>query len=385
MANAEHLGGGVIGGSRAQEEDICRRTTLYPALVQAGFPLEPDALLFTPNVKIVKDGTYRPVAAEERVNIDGVLTSAALSCPLLTASQAEYALSEDRDTMRLKVQMLLQMCAHQGLDHLVLGAWGCGAFQNPAPAVAALFREQLLGEFRGCFKYVTFAIRESGLYGGGLNACFRAAFPDTYISAGGPVALATVAAPVPVAPEPVSPGPASLAPAVSPGPPSGVANDLKKLTPSTSPPSFISADSVFSGLASGSATTPCSSYGIRVSGSLVGASPSSGGLQALQCPEEEGEEEEEGVGRCSQPAPADVEEVEEGSSCRSAPSGVEQEGSSSRTAPAGGEEEEHQVLKRSVNSGVEAEPPDEGSTRMSSMGSAHRRRRSPLVCCFSSI
>ena len=145
MANAEHLAGGVIGGSRAQEEDICRRTTLYPALVQAGFPLEPDALLYTPNVKVVKDGTYQPVAAEERVNIDGVLTSAALCCPLLTASQAEYALSEDRDTMRLKVQMLLQMCAHQGLDHLVLGAWGCGAFQNPAPAVAALFREQLLG------------------------------------------------------------------------------------------------------------------------------------------------------------------------------------------------------------------------------------------------
>ena len=30
-----------------------------------------------------------------------------------------------------------------GVRHAVLGAFGCGAFQNPAPAVAACYREAL--------------------------------------------------------------------------------------------------------------------------------------------------------------------------------------------------------------------------------------------------
>ena len=85
MANEEFPGGGVLGGAGAQEEDICRRTTLYPTLERAEYPLEPDALLYTPNVEIVKDCDYQEVAAEERVNIDGVLTSAAVCCPQLSA------------------------------------------------------------------------------------------------------------------------------------------------------------------------------------------------------------------------------------------------------------------------------------------------------------
>ena len=89
-----------------------------------------------------------------------------------------------------KVRMLLQTCAHHDLDHLVLGAWGCGAFKNPAPAVAELFREQLYGEFRGCFQHVTFAILERGSYGAGLNACFKAAFPGAFIAAAAPPPLA---------------------------------------------------------------------------------------------------------------------------------------------------------------------------------------------------
>ena len=46
-----------------------------------------------------------------------------------------------------------------GHRHLILGAFGCGAFGNPAQPVAAIFREQLASpEFRGAFARVVFAI-----------------------------------------------------------------------------------------------------------------------------------------------------------------------------------------------------------------------------------
>ena len=45
------------------------------------------------------------------------------------------------------------------LPNLILGAWGCGAFHNPATEVAAAFRKQLEGpDFRGDFDTIIFAI-----------------------------------------------------------------------------------------------------------------------------------------------------------------------------------------------------------------------------------
>ena len=101
MANADDPGGGVTRGARAQEEDICRRTTLYPMLDETLYPLEADELLYTPNVKIVKDGNYQPLQATEV--IDGVLSSAALCQPLLAARETQFALATDAEAMRFKV------------------------------------------------------------------------------------------------------------------------------------------------------------------------------------------------------------------------------------------------------------------------------------------
>lgn len=43
--------------------------------------------------------------------------------------------------------------------NIVLGAWGCGAFGNPAGPVAAIFRDRLCSDqFRGCFQTIVFAI-----------------------------------------------------------------------------------------------------------------------------------------------------------------------------------------------------------------------------------
>jgi uncharacterized protein (TIGR02452 family) len=63
------------------------------------------------------------------------------------------------DDVGLRVRAVLICALSSGHHNLVLGAWGCGAFGNPAGAVAAVFREQLAREeFRGRFACVVFAV-----------------------------------------------------------------------------------------------------------------------------------------------------------------------------------------------------------------------------------
>jgi uncharacterized protein (TIGR02452 family) len=57
--------------------------------------------------------------------------------------------SESRACWRLSV--------HQQTT-LVLGAWGCGVFQNDPAEIAGLFAAALRGPFQGAFANVVFAI-----------------------------------------------------------------------------------------------------------------------------------------------------------------------------------------------------------------------------------
>eukprot|EP00811_Abedinium_folium_P008379 NODE_17744_length_927_cov_7.697500.p2 GENE.NODE_17744_length_927_cov_7.697500~~NODE_17744_length_927_cov_7.697500.p2 ORF type:complete len:178 (+),score=39.34 NODE_17744_length_927_cov_7.697500:394-927(+) len=63
------------------------------------------------------------------------------------------------ETVTQRIGAVLCAARVSGHANLVLGAFGCGAFGNPAAPVAAIFREQLASpEFRGCFERVVFAI-----------------------------------------------------------------------------------------------------------------------------------------------------------------------------------------------------------------------------------
>lgn len=51
----------------------------------------------------------------------------------------------DREEMVLKVGGLLEVVREKRVTHLVLGAWGCGAYGNPPWEVAEIFRRALVG------------------------------------------------------------------------------------------------------------------------------------------------------------------------------------------------------------------------------------------------
>ncbi|KAG2378703.1 hypothetical protein C9374_007851 [Naegleria lovaniensis] len=50
------------------------------------------------------------------------------------------------------------MALQHGVTHLVLSAFGCGAYRNPPQHVAQLFKQVLMQEYDGKFSQVIFAI-----------------------------------------------------------------------------------------------------------------------------------------------------------------------------------------------------------------------------------
>jgi uncharacterized protein (TIGR02452 family) len=63
-------------------------------------------------------------------------------------------------TMATRLQKLLWVATEHEHKTLVLGAWGCGVFQNNPIMVASLFAEMLgaNGTFRSCFNHIVYAI-----------------------------------------------------------------------------------------------------------------------------------------------------------------------------------------------------------------------------------
>lgn len=178
FANAFTPGGGVTIGASAQEECLCRCSTLYPLLYRRSLrdtfykhhhtlntPKASDALIYTEGVVICKtDESYpKRMRSEDWVSVD-VITMAA---PDLRQNGNQYAELIGNGTYMNHAELfgyhvkraihMLTVAAHKGADMLVLGAFGCGAFEND-PAVVAKAYKTALEEFPKVFKKVVFAV-----------------------------------------------------------------------------------------------------------------------------------------------------------------------------------------------------------------------------------
>ena len=179
FASATNPGGGVARGSRAQEESLCRCSTLYPVLADPkywgafyGFHRKrhdaryTDLCLYTPGVKVIKSDTALPERLDEKdwLSVD-VITCAAPNLRERPSNEMNPQAGEalhlsDEELLALhkkRGRRILAVAAANEADVLVLGAFGCGAFRNPPEIVAKAYRE-LLPEFDGCFERVEFAV-----------------------------------------------------------------------------------------------------------------------------------------------------------------------------------------------------------------------------------
>lgn len=179
FASATNPGGGVKTGAGAQEECLCRCSTLYPTLNQqwlwdqyylpnreANDPLHTDVCIYTPGVVICKtDESIPQRLPEERFVTVDVLTCAAPNLRPTPgnrhnpdASRAASITRQQLFELHVKrAKHILHVAAANHVDCLVLGAFGCGAFQND-PNVVARAYAVALEEYRRYFDTIEFAI-----------------------------------------------------------------------------------------------------------------------------------------------------------------------------------------------------------------------------------
>ena len=180
FASATNPGGGVTRGSSAQEEAICRCSTLYFSLIEQsmwkGFyaphraqknPLHNDDCIYTPGVVVFKTDTAAPMAMppEEWYTVD-VLTCAAPNLRERPSNRmnegdghirTKISRGELRQLHVKRMRRILGIAAEEGSEVIILGAFGCGAFCNP-PEIVAEAMKTSIQEYRMAFETIEFAV-----------------------------------------------------------------------------------------------------------------------------------------------------------------------------------------------------------------------------------
>ncbi|OQE24583.1 hypothetical protein PENSTE_c007G09367 [Penicillium steckii] len=165
FANQTHIGGGFYSGSLAQEEDICRRSTLIDTLHPHYYPMKDDECIYSPSVFVFRENARK--ADHKIMWIDDVsllpevsVISMAAECrPALNSRRDDYAKSSSRHTMLQKMRFTLRVAGNNYHRRLILGAIGCGVFGHPPKVVAQLWAEVLSeNEFEGWFETIVFAV-----------------------------------------------------------------------------------------------------------------------------------------------------------------------------------------------------------------------------------
>ncbi|MFI7641494.1 TIGR02452 family protein [Nonomuraea sp. NPDC049400] len=191
FASARNPGGGYLGGAKAQEEDLCRGTLLYPCLLQApdyydahrasSDLLYSDHVIWSPDVPVHRDDDGRLLPGPYQVSF--------LTCPAPNAGQVlrrdPDAGERIRRVLHRRAGRVLAVAAQHGARRLVLGAWGCGVFRNDPREVAEAFHVHLTegGAYSTAFERVVFAVWDRS-----PDSVNRAAFADRFASVSLPVA-----------------------------------------------------------------------------------------------------------------------------------------------------------------------------------------------------
>lgn len=173
MACAEGPGGGVIGGCYGQEESLFRRSDLFSQTFQFAkyanvfglrkssrqYPLDDvHGAVYVRNSNIFRHTESLGYKLMERCYKLSFIAVPALKEPSLI--NGDFS-KEDLNITQKKIRTIFRTALRHDHDAIVLGAWGCGIYKNPAKSIAKCFHTILdEAEFRGAFKQVVFAIKE---------------------------------------------------------------------------------------------------------------------------------------------------------------------------------------------------------------------------------
>lgn len=184
FASATNPGGGVTSGAGAQEEAICRCSTLYACISDQNITrrfharhrqgleeakltaLYNDDCIYTPGVMVFKTDTETPelMPEEQWYDID-VITCAAPNLRGLSDGYggrpgnraADIGLDELLALHKKRACRILDIARRKHVEVMILGAFGCGAFKNPPEIVAQAMLDAVRGYLYD-FSVVEFAV-----------------------------------------------------------------------------------------------------------------------------------------------------------------------------------------------------------------------------------
>jgi hypothetical protein len=191
MANAYVPGGAYVEGADAQEENMFGRTDCHFRIGEHEYDVGSDR--YRPQMTRLlsaQDGRVYLDVQHPRVCIRGAedRSSADLGYAWLTVEQVfpffelRAAAQDLRDgsafdpqDSRRRVSAQLDTLREHDVRHVVLGAFGCGAFRNPADGMARIYREEIATRMTD-FSVIAFAVFSAG-YGPNNYIPFAEAFP----------------------------------------------------------------------------------------------------------------------------------------------------------------------------------------------------------------
>lgn len=180
FASARNPGGGFLGGAKAQEEEVCRCSGLYPVLAARHVyydanraqrsALYTDHMIYSRDVPFFRTSATAPLLDEPFVA--SVITAPAPNAGAVLRNEPEAG-AKIRETFERRWRNVLAVAHAKGHRVVLLGAWGCGAFRNDPEVAASTVAPWLRSpRFAGCFDRVVFAIPGGGRSGENL-AVFR--------------------------------------------------------------------------------------------------------------------------------------------------------------------------------------------------------------------
>ncbi len=151
FANNHHIGGAPWSAG-AQEESMCRISTLYPCLYakkeefyekhttefRKGLIdyMGNDDLIFIPGVTVFKSDVSVPKCRPEA---DWFKTDVIVAAAPQLDWDDQGNNQRYRQVMSSRIKRILDVAAQEKEEVLILGAFGCGAFNNPPEIVADIF------------------------------------------------------------------------------------------------------------------------------------------------------------------------------------------------------------------------------------------------------
>lgn len=164
FASAKNPGGGFLGGAQAQEESLARSSGLYPCQLGATAYYNAnrhekscfytDYMIYSPQVPILRrnDGT----------TVDQLLTAAFITAPAVNTGVVKHRephrIHEIEAVIKRRMEKVLAIAMAHGHKTIVLGAWGCGVFQNNPDEIAKHFKEVIDARFKHDFEKIVFAV-----------------------------------------------------------------------------------------------------------------------------------------------------------------------------------------------------------------------------------